>query len=105
MNYKDLKKKDFPEGEPVLKWKRGLWYRANNCGYTDRVTEAGLYEREEALRYCFTGEKNGSCEVLAVPVRVALDGYTTADLKDKLKTLQTLIEYVPESDKKGMVIF
>lgn len=31
--------------------KRGLWYRPNSCGYTDREEEAGRYTLEEAKRH------------------------------------------------------
>lgn len=31
--------------------KRGLWYRPNSCGYTDREEEAGRYALEEAKKH------------------------------------------------------
>lgn len=31
------------------KW--NCWYRANSCGYTADVTQAGLYTREEAAKH------------------------------------------------------
>ena len=31
--------------------KRGLWYRPNACGYTDRQEEAGRYTLEEAKKH------------------------------------------------------
>lgn len=73
MSWFKLKPSDFPLGEPVLKMKVGYWYRPNNCGYTDRIYDAGFYERDEAIKYCFNSDgKNGKCDVLAVPIREAL---------------------------------
>lgn len=109
--YKQLTPDDFPPGEPVLKWKNGSWYRPNNCGYTDRITEAGLYTREEAIKYCFETRdgklyQNGSCNVYAVPIRMAVasSGYTTHDIQNKISQLKALMPYVPESNKTGVTL-
>jgi hypothetical protein len=105
-NWWELTPEDFPPGEPVLKQKRGLWYRDDNSGYTDRVTEAGLYEREAAIRYCFKADgKNGHCDVIAVPVRLALGGYTVKELEAKREKIEKLIPFAIVSDKPGMTVF
>lgn len=77
----DLTPDDFPPGEPVLKLKRGMWYRPNrreymwyrpnNRGYTSSLIHAGLYDRAEALGDCFTSEgQNGNYDVFAIPLRM-----------------------------------
>lgn len=30
---------------------KGGYYRPNSCGYTDRVTRAGVYTKEDAIRH------------------------------------------------------
>lgn len=105
-NYGELRPEDFPPGEPVLKWKNGYWYRDNDCGYTDRVLEAGLYEQSKALPYCFYSRdangprlKNGSCGVFAVPIRMALAHYTVKDVQDKIIKLKHMLKYVPNAEE------
>lgn len=91
-NVQDLVKSDFPIGVPVLKWKYGLYYRPNNSGYTNNILDAGFYEREEALKYCFEGEKNGSCGVYAMSLEMAINqNYLSTDkLNDWLKKIEIL---------------
>ena len=100
-NYWELKpnEEDFPPGEPVLKVKRGLWYRPDNCGYTDRVIEAGLYQREEALRYCFDGEQNGKWDVCAVPIRMAIrQSYYSRQMVNEQRERLNIIEQYLEQE-------
>lgn len=104
-NYYKLTPEDFPPGEPALKHKRGLWYRSNNRGYTDRIAEAGLYSREDIIQDCFEGSKNGHCDVLGVPLRMALDGYTTANLKEKIANIERMMPYAKVSDEDEMTVF
>jgi hypothetical protein len=108
-NYWQMTPDDFPEGEPALKQKGGLWYRPNNNGYTDRVTEAGLYTREEVIKDCFHEEEgkvtNGYCNVLGVPVRYDLSGYTTTNLISKIENIKKLMPYAEVSEKDKMVVF
>lgn len=96
-----LKREDFPEGEWVLKSKRGMWYAPDNCGYTSSVFEAGLFEREEALNYCFYSrdgaeESNGSCGVYAVPLRDALRGYRRAGVQARIGRITEMLNYLEE---------
>ena len=68
----ELKPSDFPDGVPALKWKRGLFYRANNSGYTDHFMDAGLYTKEDVLSDCFSGETNGKHDVYGMTLDMAL---------------------------------
>lgn len=98
---------DFPLGEPVLKQKRGLFYRPNNNGYTNELIEAGLYEREEAINYCFDQNgKNGYCDVLAIPIRVAIErnNYCRDRIAKQRAQLDIIEKYVTE-DKIPTVVF
>ena len=107
-SYWDLKKKDFPKGEPVLKMKRGIWYRPENNGYTQSLLEAGLYRREEALEYCFDSKgKNGHCGVCAVPLREALkhNYYSHERIKRYKGRLDLLLKYVEKKEEYDTVIF
>lgn len=104
--YFELVPEDFPEGEPVLKMKHGLWYRDNNSGYTDCITKAGLYDREEALKYCFNEKgQNGRYDVLAVPVRAALRGYTTGYFAEQMQKIKDLMIYAEQSEEIKIVVF
>lgn len=96
MSWFDLKRRDFPKNEPVLKMKRGLWYRPNDCGYTDNILEAGFYEREDGLDYCFDSNgKNGKYGVLAVPIREAIRnrGLKREDLAEKIENIKRFYSY------------
>lgn len=98
---------DFPLGEPVVKQKKGLFYRPNNRGYTDRLIEAGLYEREEALKYCFDQNgKNGDCGVIAIPIRLAVkqSNYSREKIANQRQQLNILEKYVTE-EKIDVVVF
>lgn len=98
---------DFPLGEPVVKIKRGLFYRPNNSGYTDRLIEAGLYDREGALKYCFDENgKNGRYDVVAVPIRLAMKqaNYCRDRIAKQRVQLDELEKYV-EEDKIETVVF
>ena len=44
------------EGREYFIIKRGLYYRPDNCGYTDRPILAGLYTKEDAIN---TSHPNG----------------------------------------------
>ena len=98
MNYWELKPKDFPPGEPVLKMKRGSWYKKDNCGYCYDYdyARAGFYERDEAIRYCFDGDKNGVCDVLAVPIRLAMQGYTKQEIQEMIDNLKVFQQYAKD---------
>ena len=104
MSWWKLKPEDFPEGEPVLKMKRSAWYRDNNRGYCYdfNLTEAGLYDRDEAIRYCFYEEagefRNGHCDVIAVPIRQALENYywTKEAIDRKIERLKELRKWAPD---------
>lgn len=98
-NWYELKPEDFPPGEPVLKMKRGLWYRDNNSGYSEDFSTAGLYDREEALQYCFDDNgKNGYCDVIAVPIRLAIqrDGFTQESFRRRIKNLQAIMQFAED---------
>ena len=100
-NYWDLKPEDFPMGEPVLKMKNGYWYRPDNNGYTDDIMKAGLYEREKALANCFHGKdrrENGNCEVLAVPIRLAIKEHCMSRkrIQEYRERLDELEKYVTD---------
>ena len=72
-NVQDLTPADFPPGVPAFKWKRGLFYRSNNSGYTDRLIEAGIYTREDVIGDCFDSDGvNGSCDVYGMNMEMAL---------------------------------
>lgn len=94
-NMWDLKKEDFPVGVPVFKVKHDLFYKPNNCGYTNNILEAGLYEREEGLDYCFgKGDKNGRWEVCAMPIWMAVNQKYIS--KEKLKRWSDMIAFLSE---------
>lgn len=94
-NYWELKESDFPDGEPALKQKRGLWYRPHNGGYTSDVAEAGLYTREEVIQDCFHNNRNGYCDVLAIPIRMVMSDYTIEELDTRIRQLAELKQYTP----------
>jgi hypothetical protein len=91
--YADLKKEDFPEGEPIFKMKRGLLWRFNDCGYTHNPLEAQMYDHAEAMR-CFHGtEINGGDhndeKTFAVPIGLYLKR-NEMSTEVILKQMQTL---------------
>lgn len=103
-NWYDLKPQDFPENEPVLKMKRGLWYRPRNSGYTDDIMKAGFYEREDSIKYCFNDikTKNGQNNVLAVPIRVALkhhfmDKRRVKEYREKLDIIEKYADEIGDT--------
>ncbi len=61
---------------------------------------AGLYDREEALNYCFDGENNGYCDVYAVPIRKALDEgfFGPKRIAEFRKRLALFKKYVSDDD-------
>lgn len=98
----ELLRSDFPNKEPVLKMKRGLLWRHQSCGYTNDITEAQLYERNECLDYCFgkNGKRNGGNfgldeKTLAIPIRHYLknNGLSKKELIKKINILTNLIKY------------
>ena len=107
-NFYQLKPEDFPIGEPVVKEKNGSWYRANNSGYTGDLSNIGLYDRDNAIKYCFDDKvKNGCYGVIAVPIRLAIKncGYKSIDIKRKIETLQAILPYCEESEISEMTVF
>jgi len=99
MNARDLKPEDFPPGELCLLEKRGLYWRPNSCGYTSSLYEAGLYEREDALRKGFRGgEINGGIHgeptTLAIPLRWELRRLrlTHAQVSERMQHIRALME-------------
>ena len=65
---------NLPEGEPILKWKQGMFYRPRNSGYTNHVMDAGFYTREECIKYCFDSDgNNGKSDVYAMPLSLAME--------------------------------
>lgn len=89
-SYFDIRFEDLPEGEPVLKFKSGMWYRPNSYGYTNNPIEAGLYTKEEAA-HCFDKKgDNGNCGVYAIPIRKALDEAPVT--KNKIKYLRSVMD-------------
>jgi hypothetical protein len=119
MRYKDGRKKnvqdimpdDIPDGMMCLKWKRGLYYRPKNSGYTDNLLYAGFYTREDAIKYCFYGDeqgvtKNGSCGVYAMPLWMAIrqNYYSHEKIKEIRERLNQLEPHV-EEDTYDTIIF
>lgn len=113
-NVQDIKIEHIPEGMPCLKWKRGLYYRPKNSGYTNSLLEAGFYPREEAISYCFStrdGEPtpvNGSCGVFAMPLWMAIEqNYMTtskvAAIRERLREIEKYL--TPENDAVETTIF
>lgn len=104
------KRSDFPKGEPCFKMKRGYLWRFNDCGYTNDVSEAQLYDREEALNYSFgpKGRKNGArwgrdTPTYAIPVRAHLKslGITYEEIEKKIETLRNLQKYTEKARGEG----
>lgn len=96
----ELGRRDFPKGEPVFKMKRGALWRQNACGYTNDITQAHQYSREEALSYCFKGTTKNGGEIgdektYAVPVRMelAMQGLHYDEIIRRIKVLRDLLKY------------
>lgn len=105
LNIFNLKKQDLPVGVPVLKYKNGLYYRPNNCGYTNSLLEAGLYNRDEAIKYCFDGESNGSCGVYAMPLSMAIEQgfWSKKKIKEHLERLNVIEKFAAVDDYKTII--
>lgn len=106
-NVQDCKPEHFPEGVPALKWKRGLYYRPNNCGYTSDLLWAGLYSREDVMKYCFDSNgKNGSCEVYGMPLWMAIEqNYFSKKKISEIKKRVEILEQYIETEDYDTVIF
>lgn len=59
--------------EPYLVWsnQHRAWWRANSAGYTNDVTQAGRYERAEAISISFQG-RDGWHSQKGVPDELAI---------------------------------
>jgi hypothetical protein len=105
-NVQDLKPSDFPDGVPAFKWKRGLFYRPNNCGYTDRLIDAGLYTKEDVIQDCFNGDKNGHCDVYGMTMEMALrQGNYDKDKIQRYRDQLDIFEKYVSDEKIETVIF
>lgn len=63
--------------------KRGTYYRPNNCGYTDIISEAGVYTTREAV------DSGLSCEELSV-IPINIEEHN-AMINDRIENLKTRI--------------
>lgn len=61
--------------------KRGMYYRPNSCGYTDYVSMAGVYKKEEVV-----ADAMGCDELFLKPIDVNAHNEIILDAMEDLKT-------------------
>lgn len=63
--------------------RKGPYYRPGACGYTDHITKAGVYAKEDALSHA-----EHCRELSLVPVEIAKhNGYIMEEVKDLLSRI------------------
>ena len=80
----------------ILSTEHRAWWRPGRCGYTDQVSEAGIYDFDDALsntRGCGP-EKGIVFEATDCPAHVSEDGLRVLQLEKELKEVDKALDWL-----------